>query len=282
MKTTASSCKKRRFRQCGIRWKMLSIILVFILLFALTIWIFQIQMLNYFYQAVKYSEFDKTVDLVIKSNGDGEKLNHIVHNHSVERYDEIWIYITDDESIDDSDKVIFSIDEHDLNAMFLEKNFDTLYQKAKANGGRYIAIFSDKYFKSDSYFEFKIINDNYGDSEFRPIITRKVQDSNAIQLDVITTENGQELIVIQKTNLAPTKALTDTIEAQVIFVTIILVLFAIILVLVFSRIITKPIVRVNNAAKKLAQGKYDTEFTGNNYREISELSDTLNYAANEL
>ena len=282
MKTMGSSCKKRRFRQCGIRWKMLSIILVFILLFALTIWIFQIQMLNYFYQAVKYNEFDKTVDLVIEANGDSENLKHIVHNHSIERYDEIWIYKKNDEYIDDSDKVIVSMDQHDLSAMFLEKNFDALYQKAKANGGRYIAIFSDKYFKSDSYFEFKIIADNYGDSEFRPIITRKVQDSNAIQLDIVTTENGQELIVIQKANLAPTKALIDTIEAQVIFVTIILVLFAVILVLVLSRFITKPIVRVNDAAKKLAQGKYDTEFTGNNYREISELSDTLNYAANEL
>lgn len=282
MKSKESSCKKRRFKQCGIRWKMLSIILVFILLFALTIWVFQIQMLNYFYQAVKYNEFDKTIDLVIDSNKDTESLENIVHTHLEESYDEIWVYKIGDGFIDDFDKVVFSIDEHDVSDIFLEKNFNTFYQKAKSNGGRYIVIYSDKYFQSNSYFEFKVTSDNLGDKDFRPIITRRVKDSNVIQLDIVEISNGEELIVIQKANLAPTQALINTIEAQVIFITIILVIFAVILVLVLSRFITKPIVRVNESAKQLAQGRYDIEFKGNNYREISELSDTLNYASKEL
>ena len=282
MKSNNVSCKKRRFRQCGIRWKMLSIILVFILLFALTIWVFQIQMLNYFYQAVKYNEFDKTVEIITESDKDEKQLEQLVHNHSEESYDEIWIYKIGDGFVDDLDKVIFSVDEHDVSAIFLEKNFNDFYQKAKSNGGRYIAVFSDKYFQSGSYFEFKIINDNLGDKDFRPIITRRVKDSNAIQLDILEISNNEELIIIQKANLAPTQALTNTIEAQVIFITIVLVIFAVILVLVLSRFITKPIVIVNESAKQLANGKYDIEFKGTNYREISELSDTLNYAANEL
>ena len=282
MSSNRSSCKKRRFRQCGIRWKMLSIILVFIFLFAITIWVFQIQMLNYFYQAVKYNEFEKNVEFINESDKGAEQLNKIVHNHSEESYDEIWIYKIGDGFIDDLDKVIFSVDENDISDIFLEKKFNDLYQKASANGGRYIAIFSDKYFQAESYFEFKILDDNEGDMEFRPIITRKVHDSNVIQLDILQIGNDEELIVIQKANLAPTRAIINTVEAQVIFITVVLVIFAVILVLVLSRIITKPIVRVNNSAKNLANGRYDTEFKGNNYREISELSDTLNYAANEL
>ena len=39
---------------------------------------------------------------------------------------------------------------------------------------------------------------------------------------------------------------------------------------------------LNDAALELARGKFDTEFSGKGYREIEELSDTLNYTAKEL
>ncbi len=281
MKGCKSSCKKRRFRQCGIRWKMLSILLVFLLLFALAIWVFQVQMLNYFYQVVKYNEFEKTVELITNSADRIDRLEQIIHNHSGESYDDIWIYglSGDDELVDV--EILFD-DVHDNNALFLEGEFDSLYQMAIANGGRYIAVFSDKYFQPNSYFEFKILADNNGDKDFRPITSRMQREANVIQLDIVNLSTGEDILVIQKASLSPTNALINTIEAQVVFVTLVLAVFSIALVIVLSRIITKPIVRVNESAKQLAEGKYSIEFKGNNYREISELSDTLNYAAKEL
>ena len=274
--------KKRRFKQTGIRWKMLSIFLVFILLFALMMWVFQIQMLNYFYQAVKYNEFEKIVELISNSKGDTESIEQIILNHSDESYDDIWIYKLSNGNEQVVDGSILFDDVHDNNALFLEKEFGILYNKTKLNGGRYVAVFSDKYFQPDSYFEFKILTDNSGDKDFRPIDTSFGKDANVIQLDIVNSSSGDNILIIQKASLAPTNALINTIEAQVIFVTVFLVIFAIILVIVFSRIITKPIVNMNESAKKLAEGKYDIEFKGKNYREISELSDTLNYAAKEL
>ena len=282
MKSCKCSCKKRRFRQCGIRWKMLSILLVFILLFALTIWVFQVQMLNYFYQVVKYNEFEKTVEVITNSADKMDRLEQIIHNHSGESYDDIWIYrLSRDSGELDNGEILFD-DVHDDNALFLEGEFNSLYQTTIANGGRYIAVFSDKYFQPNSYFEFKILTDNNGDKDFRPVTTRLGREANVIQLDIVSLSNGEDILVIQKASLSPTNALINTIEAQVIFVTLVLAVFSIILVIVLSRIITKPIVRVNESAKQLAEGKYSIEFKGNNYREISELSDTLNYAAKEL
>lgn len=277
-----SSCKKRRFRQCGIRWKMLSIILVFILLFAVSIWVFQIHMLNYFYQGVKYNEFDKTIDRIINSKKDEETLNQIIKTRTDESYDDIWIYKIGDDFVDNLDEHIFSSTPAENDAHFLEKNFNELFQKASDNGGKYIAIFSDKYFKPETYFEFRVTKDNRGDKDYRPIVTRNVIDSNVVQLDIIDVPDGEDVVVIQKSSLSPTKALINTVEAQVIFITSVLVIFSVVLVIVMSRFITKPIVHVNQSAKKLAEGKYDIEFKGHNYREISELSDTLNYAAHEL
>lgn len=283
MKECKSSCKNRRFRQCGIRWKMLSILLVFIILFALTIWVFQVQMLKYFYQVVKYNEFEKTVELIAESGDKIDHLDQVIHNHSGESYDDIWIYrVSGNNAEIDDNKTLFDDVYDSNNALFLEREFGALYEKARLNGGRYIAVFSDKYFQPDSYFEFKILADNEGDKDFRPIETQMGRDANVIQLDIVNFSNGESLLVIQKASLSPTNALINTIEAQVIFVTLVLAVFSVILVIVLSRIITKPIVRVNESAKSLAEGKYAIEFKGNDYREISELSDTLNYAAKEL
>ena len=58
-------CKRTRM---GILWKMLVIILVFILAFSFAMWIFQMQMLNYSYQGAKYRELDKTVEKIKEQN----------------------------------------------------------------------------------------------------------------------------------------------------------------------------------------------------------------------
>ena len=49
-----------------------------------------------------------------------------------------------------------------------------------------------------------------------------------------------------------------------------------------SRRIAKPIVGINSSAKKLASGDFDATFSGGDYLEITQLSDTLNFTAHEL
>jgi len=46
--------------------------------------------------------------------------------------------------------------------------------------------------------------------------------------------------------------------------------------------ISKSISKLNNGAKELAKGNFDIQFEGKDYREVSELAETLNYAAAEL
>ena len=49
-----------------------------------------------------------------------------------------------------------------------------------------------------------------------------------------------------------------------------------------SKLISNPLKSMNETAKLLADGNYEVDFAGGGYREINELSDTLNYAAREL
>jgi len=61
-----------------------------------------------------------------------------------------------------------------------------------------------------------------------------------------------------------------------------MVLLATMLAIIISKHKSKPIEKINQSAKALATGNYETKFRGNGYLEIKELSDTLNTAATEL
>ena len=80
----------------------------------------------------------------------------------------------------------------------------------------------------------------------------------------------------------PVDAVVRTLNNQFLWIGIILIVMALVLALMMSKFITRPIVKMNKAAQVLAKGEYDTEFSASGYREICELSDTLNYAASEL
>ncbi len=49
-----------------------------------------------------------------------------------------------------------------------------------------------------------------------------------------------------------------------------------------SRRIAKPITEINESAKRLGEGDYSVRFGGRGSREVGELADTLNFAAEEL
>ena len=69
---------------------------------------------------------------------------------------------------------------------------------------------------------------------------------------------------------------------QLIIVTVVCLLLSMVLSLMFSRKITKPITSFSAAAEKLVKGDFSVQFKGNGWTEIDELADTLNYATEEM
>ena len=82
--------------------------------------------------------------------------------------------------------------------------------------------------------------------------------------------------------ITPVNATISTLQTQLYFITAVMILLSIIIAVVISRRISKPIEDINESAKVLADGNYDTYFNGKGFLEIKELSDTLNTAAAEL
>lgn len=69
---------------------------------------------------------------------------------------------------------------------------------------------------------------------------------------------------------------------QLICLTLILLPLGIALAVAISRRIAKPITEINESAKRLGEGDYSVRFGGRGSREVGELADTLNFAAEEL
>ncbi|MEI7885023.1 MAG: HAMP domain-containing sensor histidine kinase [Clostridia bacterium] len=98
----------------------------------------------------------------------------------------------------------------------------------------------------------------------------------------VTLSSGKKITINSNAIITPVNATVTTLRIQLYYITGFMLLFSIILALVIAKRVSKPIEKINESAKILATGNYQTVFHGNGYKEINELSDTLNFTAKEL
>ncbi len=72
------------------------------------------------------------------------------------------------------------------------------------------------------------------------------------------------------------------ISKQLIYITIVIIIFAILISLFLAKVLSEPIVDITEKSKQLALGNYNVEFSKNGIKEIDELADTLNYLESEV
>lgn len=84
-------------------------------------------------------------------------------------------------------------------------------------------------------------------------------------------------------SLQPLGSTIAILSSQFIFTTAIVLILSLIIGYLISRKLSKPITKISNEAKKLADGNFNADFqTGVNIYEINELADSLNYTKEEL
>lgn len=97
-----------------------------------------------------------------------------------------------------------------------------------------------------------------------------------------TLSNGEVISLTFHALITPVNATVSTLQIQLYIITAIMILTSVAIALVLSDIIAKPLVCLNDGAKKLSKGNYNADFNGSGYLEVKELSDTLNSTALEL
>ncbi len=100
---------------------------------------------------------------------------------------------------------------------------------------------------------------------------------------VVLSDQGKEITAFfLNTTVVPLDSTVKTLNEMMLYLSIVVVLCSIFIALAVSIWITQPIEEINRSAKQLAACNYEVKFSGKGYKEIAELSETLNYASAEL
>ena len=94
--------------------------------------------------------------------------------------------------------------------------------------------------------------------------------------------NGSEYMIYAQASLGSINATTVILASQLLLTTVIALALAFVLSAFLSRQLSKPIVLMSQSAQHLASGDYTVRFEGSGYTELDELSDTLNFATEEM
>ncbi len=266
---------KSKYR-IGIKWKLFAIIVVFTCCVLVSIWFVQVRMLNVFYQNAKFYELEHSAEDIANSLTDEVAAKNKVLYYSDEYALDIWILRINNKR---GEWVIRSGGSQSTLLPFLTHKMELLYSQALENGGRYIATVPENSFSTE--LSIQVLEDNKGDNSSFPRVTKYNGAIGTLYVLIVNVE-GTEYMIVQHANLSPLQTTVSTLKYQFISIGIGMVFMALLLATILSRLITKPFVKMNEAAKKLAAGSYDADFSEKGYREIEELSMTLNFAANEL
>lgn len=99
---------------------------------------------------------------------------------------------------------------------------------------------------------------------------------------IYTLKDGSQISLTFYALLSPVDATISTLRYQLRLVSIIMLVLSSLAAFYLSKMIARPIVRLNQEAKKLSKGFYQGSFQESGYREIQELSHTLTTASKDL
>ncbi len=297
----------------SIKWKTFFVFLVFAIVLIGVLWFFQIVYLNDFYKVIKRNEtesvLNKVEGLLLESDDPSNEIDKIAASYN------LGIFITD------SDGNTLYNAEYIANSQMSSLPrvmFSLFYDQAVANGGEAVIEFKgsemqqklnepafDEQFEPENLLDYnpnepeemaqgegriaytippeqedQNNSNNPGGEQFRQNIGNEMAES-VIYIRIIDVDGIEEVIMINSV-LTPVDSTVTTLKAQLIIISIIMIIIAFILAAATAKATSRSIIIINDGAKKLAAGDYSVKFKARDYKEVTELSDTLNYAAVEL
>ena len=253
--------KQKGKEKVSVFWKIFAIFVAFIAVILSLLWVFQIGMLNTFYRSIKIHDIENSLK-DIGDNIDSDKLSSVLKKVANDK--QICITLcTQDGSVIYAIDILPNCIIHELSSYRLAKAYELTVQ----NGGTFIerTMFNER---KSQFFLGETDDPN--------------QIESVIYTKIATTKSGENILILLNTSISPVVSTVQTLKVQLLWITVIMIVLAVIMALLLAKNLSSPIVKINKSAKVLAQGKYDVDFDASGYREIAELANTLNYAAKEL
>ncbi len=263
-------------KRIGIKWKMFAILLLFIVCILVGLWVVQIRMVNIFYQTAKFYELEDSANAIVDDLYNETQAKNTALYYADKHDFDIWILNVSNQK---AEWLIRTDKAQENFSPFINHKMETLYSYTQRNGGIYIATLPNGSFTDGS--DIKVIKDNFGKKDDFPNISRYYDTMGALYVRIHQVGES-EYMIVQHANLSSFQTTASILKYQFVLIGVFTSVFALALAGLMSKFITKPIVKMNEAAKKLAEGNYNANFDGKGYREIDELADTLNFASKEL
>ena len=275
MEKTAARKHKNFLHDLGMRWRIFIYLLGFAIIMIILLWLFQIVYLDQFYEQTKRDQIESTYNNISQHLDDDDLADYtkdiaLMYNICVDVY-----------TLDRTNGLLFGVEKivsvdilgdciiHHM----AEIEKARLYSEAEVNPEGYMQIFSRLSF---NHFESL-------DSDTELTITKDDSLSKSLVYSRLATDReGNSYLLLLNSTITPVSATVAALRAQLVIISVILIILALVISFIIARRLSRPIRKLNVAAKKMAKGDLTVNFPAEGYKEISELADTLNYASSEL
>lgn len=266
-----------------IKYKIIMYFFYFVLIMLLLLWTFQVLFLDSFYKAIKTKQIQACANSIV-SNLQNKNIEDLIER--IHSYNDINVMLLDT-TTNDYVKIYVTEDKAMGGHLALNDTSSQLvryYNAAIQNGGTTIEITQGvSKGKSDDLSQLSGDAPPFEKENIQYLVYAGVFDVKLGE-DAFAETDGEtaECMLILTSLISPVGSTVDTLRIQLIIVTCILLLIAVVLSIIVARQISRPIVEINQTAKQLAKQNYDVRFSGSGYKEIEELNDTLNFTCQEL
>lgn len=229
-------------RTSSIKFKTLFYLILFSVFILLLLWETQLLLSNYLYE--KYQESDMT------------RIAEEIHNTDE---DELHSYLKN--VVYNNAVCIEYIDEFGRTSLYNDASTGCLLGK----NNNVLAKYKQELYESkEDTKAIRLVNPDY--------------ESYAL-LYGVEVDNGYVFLF---TMLANVNKNYNLVKNQLIYITVVVIILAVIISLFLSKVFSDPIMEITEKSKVLANGNFNVEFEKNGIKEIDELADTLNYLKSEV
>ena len=270
----------------SISWKLFAYLSLFILFILLVVWIMQIGLLDYFYGQSKQKELDRADQGIIQAIRENPaELPKTVKDCAADYLLCVRVFRVDGGTAHQLASAEVSDD--CLIHRISDKYLTFLYNEAVAGGGLYTKRISPEILYLTNPDAMAGWADEFPRQDPDDILGRLPEvnlerSTNMVHVRVISGDMGESYIIMLNSELEPLNATVETLKTQFWVIAMILLWSALFLAILISRIMAAPIKKMNRAAKLLAKGNYDADFSVGGYREAVELSKSLTHASEQL
>ncbi len=249
----------------GIRQKMMIFLVVFVCFILAMLWICQIFLLNDFYRFFKTRSANKAAETVV-SHLDSEDLESTLNQLAVQNG--LCILLLDEKL-----NTVYSAEGQSFCIIHTARSRDLYWwcSRAPEDGTAQLDQFD-----MASPFEM----DQPGGRQRE----RDRERGSQVLLYVrrITLPDGGSGYLLLNAVISPVDATVSTLKSQLIIITVIVLVGAVLLAFLLSRNFSRPIIETTTNARELSHSRFTRARHADSYREIHELNDTLEKAAQEL